>query len=65
MPILAPDERTAPPPDLPEDKEAQELQESCNAYLSALIRGTLEEQDEAGLKWDEMAKRKDKENKGK
>lgn len=63
MPILAPDERTPPPPDPPEDKEAQEVQEACNAYLNALIRGTREEQDEAGRKWDEMTKRKDENKK--
>jgi len=58
-PILAPDDRTTPPLDPPEDKEAQEVQEAVNAYLNALIRGTREEQDEAGLRWDEMTKRKD------
>lgn len=64
-PIRDPDAGQGDAVVLPDDPEAEEVQRACNNYLNALIRGTREGQDEAGLRWDEMTKRKDKENKGK
>lgn len=64
-PIFDPDAGQGDTVPLPTDPEAEEVQRAANAYLSALIRGTREEMDDAGRRWDEMTKRKDKENKGK
>ena len=63
-PIFDPDAGQGDTITLPDDPEAEEVQRVVNAYLNALIRGTLEEQDEAGLRWDEMTKRKDLKNNG-
>jgi len=63
-PVFDPDAGQGDAITLPDDPEAEEVQRVVNAYLNALIRGTLEEQDEAGLRWDEMTKRKDLKNNG-